>query len=209
MMGEGFYIDHVIYGAVDIAATAQRLRDDFGLGTVAGGNHLGGTTNLLVPLEPPTFLELIGIGDPLLGDGAWLEQTLAGDDRVLWWVLGVSDLDETARRRGLPIHCGTMEMASGASTRFRTAGMPRYPLPFFVDYSGSPAARRELWAGRLADAHHDCPTGTFSFVEVGEPADYLDAWLGDHRLPVRHSAAPGRGIRRIGIAAANGEIVLE
>jgi hypothetical protein len=209
MAGEGFYIDHVIYGAVDIDATAKRLRDDYGLGTVSGGNHLGGTTNLLVPLAPPTFLELIGIGDASLADGAWLEQSLAGTDRVLWWVLGVSDLDETARRRGLPIQLGTMQMASGVTTSFRTAGMPRYPLPFFVDYSGTRSARRELWNSRLADAHHDCAPGTFSFVEVREPADYLDAWLGDHELPVRHAAIPGHGIARVGIATRDGEIVLE
>lgn len=209
MAGEGFYIDHVIYGAVDIDATAKRLRDDCGLGTVAGGNHLGGTTNLLVPLAAPTFLELIGIGDTSLADGAWLEQSLAGTDRVLWWVLGVSDLDETARRRGLPIQLGTMQMASGVTTSFRTAGMPRYPLPFFVDYSGTRSARRELWNARLADAHHDCTPGTFSFVEVREPADYLDAWLGDHELPVRHTAIPGHGIARVGIATRDGEIVLE
>ena len=209
MAGEGFYIDHVIYGAVDIDATAMRLRDDYGLGCIPGGNHLGGTTNLLIPLEPPTFLELIGIGDTSLADGAWLEQTLAGKDRVLWWVLGVSDLDETARRRGLPIQVGTMAMASGITTTFRTAGMPRYPLPFFVDYSGTPAARIELWKARVADAHHGCAPGTFSFVEVREPADYLDAWLGDHELPLSHTATPGRGIASVGIATDDGDIVLE
>lgn len=209
MADEGFYIDHVIYGAVDVDATAQRLRDEYGLGGITGGIHLGGTTNLLVPLEPPTFLELIGIGDTSLADGAWLERTLAGSDRVLWWVLGVRDLEDTARRRGLPIQNGTMPMASGHTARFRTAGMPRYPLPFFVDYGGTPAARLELWERRLADADHQRTPGTFSFVEVGEPADYLDAWLGDHGLPVRHSALPGRGIKRVGIATDEGEIVLE
>ena len=209
MTGEGFYIDHVIYGAVDIDATAARLRRDYGLGAVSGGNHLGGTTNLLVPLEPPIFLELIGIGDPSLGDGAWLEQALAGHDRVLWWVLGVNDLDETARRRGLPIQLGTMEMANGSTTNFRTAGMPRYPLPFFVDYLSDPAARVELWKSRAADANHECTPGRFSFVEVAETPEYMDAWLGDHLLPVRHTQIPGMGIRRVGIATDRGEIVLE
>ena len=209
MVGEGFYIDHVIYGAVDIDATAARLRRDHGLGSVSGGKHLGGTTNLLVPLAPPTFLELIGIGDATKADGAWLEQALAGHDRVLWWVLGVDDLDETARRRGLPIQVGTMDMESGTTASFRTAGMPRYPLPFFVDYRGDHAARRRVWEARYAEARHDCTPGTFSFVEVAETPDYLDAWLGDHLLPIRHTSTPGGGIRGVGIATDRGEIVLE
>ncbi|MFA9566261.1 MAG: hypothetical protein ACERLM_16425, partial [Acidimicrobiales bacterium] len=44
------------------------------------------------------------------------------------------DLDETARRRGLPIESGRMEMVDGSLTTFRTAGMPRYPLPFFISF---------------------------------------------------------------------------
>jgi len=209
MTGEGFYIDHVIYGAVDIDATAERLRRDYGLGSVSGGNHLGGTTNLLVPLAPPTFLELIGIGDTSLADGAWLEQALAGHDRVLWWVLGVDDLDETARRRGLPIQLGTMEMAGGITASFRTAGMPRYPLPFFVDYRSDPDARRALWEARYEAARHDCTPGTFTFVEVAETPEYLDAWLGDHLLPIRHASISGVGIRSFGIATDRAEIVLQ
>ncbi len=51
--------------------------------------------------------------------------------------------------------------------------------------------------------------GTFSFVEVAETADYLDAWLGDHLLPIRHTPTPGGGIRSVGIATDQGEIVLE
>ena len=112
---EGLYIDHVIYGVVDVDATAERLRRDYGLGSVSGGIHLGGTTNRVVPLAPPSYLELLGVGDPALSDGAWLSQTLGGRDRVLWWVLGVDDLDDAARRRGLPIQSGTMEMADGSS----------------------------------------------------------------------------------------------
>src|SRR3990170_2594576 len=54
--GPAMFIDHVIYGVVDVDATAERLRREHGLGSLPGGRHLGGTTNRLVPLEPPTFL---------------------------------------------------------------------------------------------------------------------------------------------------------
>lgn len=209
MPGEGFFIDHVIYGAVDIDATAARLRRDYGLGALPGGKHLGGTTNMIIPLEPPTFLELLGVGDTSLADGAWLAQVLGGQDRVLWWALGVDDIEDSARRRGLPVQHGTMEMSNGTTARFRTAGMPRYPLPFFVASDGDDRERLRIWSERYTAAAHDCAPGTFTFVEVAEPADYLDGWLGDHHLPVRHTAIPGRGISRFGIATATGEIVLE
>jgi hypothetical protein len=201
------YVDHVICGVVDIEAAARSLREEFGLGSVPGGIHLGGTTNLLVPLAPPTFLELLGVGDPSLGDGAWLSNALAGQDRVLWWVVGVADLDETARRRGLPVQSGSMEMSDGSSSRFRTAGMNRYPLPFFISYGITPEARRQLWETRYRQAEHSCEPGAFTFVGTGEDPALLDAWLGDHGLPVRQ--VPGApGINTVGIETARGEVVI-
>lgn len=209
MSSEGFYIDHVIYGCVDIDATAERLLRDYGLGSMPGGNHLGGTTNRIVPLAPPTFLELYGIGDTSLADGAWLSQTLAGHDRVLWWALGVDDIDESARRRGLEVQHGTMEMADGSTLTFRTAGMPRYPLPFFFAPEDDGDRLMEHRRARYEQAGHAAHPGGFTFVEVAEPAEYLDGWLGDHGLPIRHTTVPGHGIVRCGIQTTNGEIVIE
>ena len=208
MRTEGLYIDHVIYGVVDVDAAAERLRRDHGLGSVPGAIHLGGTTNRVVPLAPPTFLELLGVGDPTLNDGAWLSETLSGRDRVLWWALGVDDLDETARRRGLPVESGRMEMVDGSLSTFRTAGMPRYPLPFFISFDIDHEARMRLRQARYRDAGHDCEPGAFTFVEVGDTAELLGAWLGDHGLPVRH--VPGRlpGINAVGIETSRGEVVI-
>jgi hypothetical protein len=201
------YIDHVILGCLDVDATAARLRRELGLGSVPGGVHLGGTTNRLVPLAPPTFLELLGVGDAAEPDGAWLTAALAGGDRPLWWVIGVDDLDETARRRGLPVQEGTMAMADGSQALFRTAGMPRYPLPFFIDYPGPRPERRLVWEARYRAAAHPCEPGAFTFVEVGGPPEVLDAWLGDHGMPVRHGGS-GLGIRSAGIATAEGEMTI-
>lgn len=208
MLTEGTYIDHVIYGVHDVDDVAERLRREHGLGSVPGGIHLGGTTNRIVPLAPPTFLELLGIGDPTLDDGAWLSHVLADGDRVLWWALGVDDLDETARRRGLPIQVGMMDMADGSRRTFRTAGMHRYPLPFFLSFEMDPEARTHLWQDRYREAGHDCEPGGFTFVEVAETPELLDAWLGDHLLPVRHVPATTSGIHALGIATPGGEVVI-
>lgn len=208
MRDEGFFIDHVIYGVVDVDAASARLRDEHGLGSVPGSPHRGGTRSRLVPLGPECFLELLGIDDTGKSDGAWLEATLQGQDRVLWWCLGVDDLDDTAARRGLPIRSGQARDEQDVMV-FRTAGMPQYPLPFFIQIIGEREARHRVQAERYAAAGHTCaPTG-FTFVEVGDHAPVLEGWLGpDHGLPVRYAPGTGRGIHACGIATAHGEIVL-
>ncbi|MGD9696217.1 MAG: VOC family protein [Thermoleophilia bacterium] len=210
MSDEGFFIDHVIYGVVDIDAACERLRDEHGLGWVPGGQHLGGTSNRFVPLGPECFLELLGIEDTSKDDGRWLEATLQGRDRVLWWCLGVDDLDDTARRRGLPISTGQARNAGqGPSLTFRSAGMPQYPLPFFLSLVGDRGDRRRVQEERYAAASHTCaPTG-YTFVEVGDHQPVLEGWLGpDHGLPVRYAPGTGPGIHACGIATAEGEIIL-
>ena len=210
MNGEGFFIDHVIYGVVDVDAAGERLRDDHGLGSVPGRPHLGGTSSRIVPLGPTCFLELLGIKDTTKDDGAWLEATLQGEDRVLWWCLGVTDLDDAALRRGLPIRVGQVKDPDDRDElTFRSAGMPRFPLPFFIELIGDPADRARVQAERYAAAGHACaPTG-FTFVEVGDHEAVLEGWLGPgHGLPVRYSPGTGPGIHACGIATADGEIVI-
>jgi hypothetical protein len=209
MDNEGFVIDHVIYGVVDVDAAAARLREQHGLGSVAGVPHLGGTASRIVPLGPECFLELLGVADTTKDDGAWLAATLQGEDRVLWWCLGVADLDETARRRGLPLRVGQANPDRDSLT-FRSAGMPQYPLPFFLSLVGDPEDRHRIQRERYEAAGHTCaPTG-YTFVEVGDHQPVLEGWLGpDHGLPIRYAPPPARrGIHACGIATAEGEIVL-
>lgn len=209
MSDEGFFIDHVIYGVVDADAAAARLREEHGLGSVRGGAHLGGTTSRLVPLGPECFLELLGIEDASKDDGRWLEATLQGRDRILWWCLGVHDLDDTARRRGLPVRAGRARDDDRDDIAFRSAGMPQFPLPFFLALIGDREKRHRLQERRLAAAGHTCaPTG-YTFVEVGDHQAVLEGWLGpDHGLPVRYAPGTGPGIHACGIGTAEGEIVL-
>lgn len=207
MSSEGLYIDHVIYGVVDIEAAAARLHDEYGLNAIPGGLHLGGTTNMFVPMKPPLFLELLGVGDTSKADGAWLAQVLEGRDRPLWWALGVDNLEETAARRGLAIQAGTGETADGTRVNFRSAGMPRFPLPFFIDFPVAHEQRMATWQRRLELANHENAPGGYTFVEVGEPLEMLDSWLGDHNLPVR-SVGGTIGIKGVGIETERGEIVI-
>lgn len=168
MTSEGFFIDHVIYGVIDVDAAAERLRAEHGLGSVPGRVHLGGTNSRIVPLGPECFFELLGIEDTAKADGAWLADTLQGQDRVLWWCLGVSDLDDTAGRRGLPLRVGQARPDDRDSLTFRSAGMPRHPLPFFLSLIGERETRHRIQQERHRAANHTCaPTG-YTFVEVGD-----------------------------------------
>ena len=138
--------------------------------------------------------------------GAWvIMPTPSTPDASDWRSTHTVDLDETARRRGLPIESGRMEMVDGSLTTFRTAGMPRYPLPFFISFDFDPEARMRLRQARYREAGHDCGPGAFTFVEVGDTPEPLGAWLGDNGLPVRHE--PGRlpGINAVGIETSRGE----
>lgn len=206
MPSEGLFIDHVILGVVDIDATIARLRRDHGLGAVPGGVHRGGTTNALIPLTPPTFLELLGVGDTGLPDGAWLARVLDGADRMIWWALGTRDLDETARRRGLPVQTAEMTWPDGSRSTFHSAGMARYPLPFFITFGTPPDVRMRIWERRYAEAGHTCAPADILSVEVGDPPELLDAWLGDHDLPVRYAPGAPSGIRAVTIATSGGEL---
>jgi hypothetical protein len=207
--GEGLVIDHVIYGVLDIDAACARLREEYGLGWVPGHDHMGGTVDRFVPLGPDCFLELLGVGDPQQEGGAWLQAALGGRDRVLWWCLGVDDLDDTAARRGLPVVTGRVRDAGSGTLTFRTAGMPRYPLPFFMAAVEDRGERRRIQAERTAAAGHTCAPSGFTFVEVGDHEAVLEGWLGPgHGLPIRYAPGSGPGIHACGIATAAGEIVL-
>ncbi len=208
MSYKGLCIDHVIYGVMDVEAAAERLRREHGLGSLPGGMLGGGTTNRIVPLEPPAFLELLGVADPAQPDGAWLAHTLGGEDRVLWWCLGVDDLDAAADRCGLPIQGGRMPMVDGPPRFFRTAGMPQYPFPFFISFDMDDEERMRLRRAQYRRAGHDCEPGGYTFVEVGDTPAMLATRLGEHDLPVRHVEGAPVGIRACGIASDRGEIEL-
>ena len=192
----------------DIDAAAERLRREHGLGSVPGGRLPGGVTNRIVPLEPPIFLELLGVTDPSQPDGAWLSQRLAGQDQVIWWCLVVSDIHQAAAQRGLPVHTGEMQMVDGPPRFFRTAAMPHFPLPFFISFDMADEERMQLREQRYREAAHECEPGGYTLLEVGDTPDLLNAWIGEHDLPVRHAPDKPSGIHAAGIATDRGEVVL-
>jgi hypothetical protein len=65
-----------------------------------------------------------------------------------------------------------------------------------------------LSEARFREARHDCEPGAFAFVEVGGAQELVDAWLGDHGLPVRHVPMTAPGIHAVGIQNPGDQVVI-
>jgi hypothetical protein len=203
------WIDHVVLGVRDMDAAGRRLRETLGLGSVPGGRHEGwGTGNRIVPLGGP-YLELIGVVDRAEAAanpvGRGLLDALEGGDHWICWCVAAEDLEATATRVGLSVDAGSRVRPDGVTLRWRSAGftfaLANPSLPFFIHWEVTP----DLHPGR-AEADHRSPPSGISRVEVGHDPR-LTGWLDDGAIPVR--TVPGeRGLLTVGVATADGEIVL-
>jgi hypothetical protein len=205
-------LDHVIYATRDAAATAAWLRERHGLGAVAGGFHPGqGTSNLVVPLEPPQYLELLEVVDEEAAArsslGAALMARLARGDGLWSWAVLADDLDAVAARLGIEPFVGHLADAEGnvsGSWRIVAGGDD---LPFFIAYDVDPEERRARQRRRHAEAAHAAGASGFAWIEVGGDEERLRDWLGDPTLPVRFAGGPP-GPRAVAIRTRDGEIVI-
>jgi hypothetical protein len=202
-------IDHVLIGARDLPAAADRLRDEHGLASVDGGVHPEwGTGNRIFPLGDD-YVELIGIVDEETAArsllGSWLREQLADGDRPFAWCLVVDDLDATAARLGIEPVAGGRTKPDGTRLSWRLLGLAEAiaepPLPFFIEWGDAVAH-----PGAEATDHASAATG-IAWVEIGGDEARLAEWLGGAQLPVR-VAAGEPGLRALALAAPGGEIVL-
>ncbi len=168
-------LDHVIWATRDLERTALRLRERRGLGSLAGGRHLGmGTENRIVPLGSG-YLELLAVVDQEEAAastfGAWAVETLAfREEGWMGWSVVVDDVQPEAARLG--IETGTLERGGLVVDH---AGMQqarvRRSLPFFL------ARRPGVSDPAEAVCVHDAqPRGPIR-VELREDASELDRWL--------------------------------
>ncbi len=203
-------IDHVVLLVPDLAAAAERVRRELGLGSVAGGRHPAwGTGNRIIPLGRE-YVELLAVVDPAAAAassvGAWAHDAAAAGDRLAAWCVSTDDLDGVARRLGLAVTSGTRALPDGRTLAWRSAGLDevrtRPHLPFFIDWE----VPEELHPGRSQADHAVEPAG-ISRIEVSGDASELREWVDDADLPVRVVDGPS-GVRAVGIATSSGELVL-
>jgi hypothetical protein len=199
-------IDHVIIGARDIGAVADRLWERHGLASLPGGRHPGwGTHNRIVPLAGP-YIEIIGVTDEneALRDpmGRWLLANTATGDPLMAWCCESGDIERLARRLGLALERGSRERPDGSQLSWRVAGREAGlgARPFFIAWDAP-----EMRPGLLS-APHAVEVRGIDHVEVGCPAADLDGWVeGD--VPVRALGDDDR-LQAVVIATAGGEIRL-
>ncbi|MBN6040135.1 VOC family protein [Amycolatopsis sp. 195334CR] len=194
-------LDHVLWGVRDLGAATDRLRHEWGLGTVPGGSPAPGVTNAVVPLAPPVYLELVAATDPGAGEAAaGLAAATALGDRLFTWAIEPDDLDAESARLGLEPSSG-----GGDTGRWRLLGEVEPERPFFIEYDVARADRLDGWQRAYARAAHDCAPGEVTFLEVA--GDGLSRWTGEVDVPLRLSDGPPR-LAAMGIATARGEIIL-
>ena len=205
-------LDHVVYAVLDLDQAAVRFREEFGLGSTEGGRHeRWGTANRIVPLGDQ-YLELVAAVDgPMAAETAFgrgvLERAARGGGG--WFTIAaVTDgLDAVASRLGLEVGSGSRMRPDGQTVRWRMAGLDdprREPwMPFFLAWD----VTDELHPGR-AGAGHGVRAQGIAWVEVGGDAERLRDWLGDEELPIRVIGGEP-GLRRVGVATSDREIVIE
>jgi hypothetical protein len=198
-------IDHVIWAVAGLDRSHQ-LRQLTGLAALEGGKHpQWGTENMIVPLGS-AYLELITVRDggvaaqsPL---GRRVSQAIRHGEALAGWAVEVDDLAATASRLGLDIQPGRRLRPDGSELSWRMAGVElamQNGLPFFIEWG----AERP---GTASANHANTPLG-FAWLEVGNPVEELERWLGPNDLDLRQTAK-GPGLMRAAIWTGSGEVVV-
>ncbi len=203
-------LDHVVLAVPDLDAAGTRILNELGLGSLPGGRHPGwGTGNRIVPLGHD-YVELLAVVDPLEAEsspiGRWISNVSRSGDRFVAWCVSTDDIEGVAERLGLAITRGSRSLPDGRSLTWRSAAfdlIADHPdLPFFISWDGP----LELHPGRARAEHRVEPNG-IAWIEVAGDHGRLHGWLGGDDVPVRVVGGQP-GVRAIGIATAQGEIVL-
>ena len=205
-------IDHVVYAVADLDEAAARFRETFGLDSVAGGRHeRWGTANRIVPLGGE-YLELVAAVDrEAAGRAGFGRAVMDRADAGGGWItfaVETDDLDAVATRLGLEIDSGSRTRPDGEVVRWRMAGLddPQREawMPFFLAWD----VPEGLHPGR-ARPGHGVRVKSVAWVELGGDAERLREWLGGGELPIRVLGGAEPGIRRVALAASDGELVVE
>lgn len=198
-------IDHVLLAVEDLAASAARLVEKYGLRSVPGGAHpQWGTANRIVPIGGQ-YLELIGVTDPALASenplGRWIHALTRDGDVLAGLMVEPDDFDEVCARLSLTPAPGRRSRPDGTSASWRLAGMAEamsHTWPCFI-----------CWDDRDDAFDGDAGIGASGIarLELGGDPDDIRAWLGgDVDGLTLVGGAPG--LRRLTIATAGGDVVL-
>ncbi len=194
-------IDHIVIAVRDFETAAARLKAKFGLTATPGGTHPMGTANWVVPLEPPLYMELLGVGDENVMKanefGRRVLTVLESGDQLMAWAIGVDDIDAVGARLERAVFPGQWEAADGSVGRWRNvfADMKYFgDLPFFIHYDSR--------------VREPAPVpGAITSIEVGGDRGRMLDWIGSEELPIRFRGGEP-GLYAVAIELPDGEIVI-
>ncbi len=203
-------IDHVTSVVEDPVAACHQLREKHGIGSERSGYlEYAGARSWLVPLQPPSYLELLSIEDETAAlksavGSQLLERRKRGGGLVAWSVL-VNDLKRVSDRLDLPIFDYTKTDDEGVVRGWRSVTGPPH-LPFFIEYGGPDARFIRMRDIYQRVGHRTAPTA-FSQLTISGSENELLEWLGPHRLPLRFVAGSD-GLVEARIATTAEDVVL-
>jgi hypothetical protein len=188
-------LDHLVYGALDLASAIDDLAARTGVRAVPGGRHTGlGTHNALLALGPDTYLEIIAPDlaqpPPAMVRPFGLD-TLAAS-RLVTWAVKAPDIDaHVAAARAAAYDPGVVVPMSrtrpdGVRLAWRLTLTPRLQgdglVPFLIDWDATPHPAHNAAAGcMLVELRAEHP-------EPGVIRPLLKAVNAD--LPVSRGPAP-------------------
>jgi hypothetical protein len=204
-------IDHAIIAVNDLEHSTRHLRERFGLVALPGGTHPTGTANRVIPLQPPQYIELLGVGQQELlrshQFGERLLHRLSLGDSLLGWAVRVDDIDAEASRLGRTAIPGQWNGPDGQVDRWHNvfADFEDFDaLPFFISYATNNA---DIQQAQYDEAASPANPGAISRLVVGGDRERLLSWLGTDSLPLNHVEAPP-GLHAVVIESPSGEIVI-
>ena len=186
-------IDHVIWVASNLHATADRLADQYGLPGGGGGRHVGiGTHNRVFPLGGG-YLEVLAVADPEEAAASVIGRAVAAaPDGLLGWAVAVEDVPTQAERLGLEV---TSIERSGLTARLTgvAQAMAEPGLPFFIQRDPG-----------IGDPGSNGDAGGIAWIELTADPERLHGWLGGgEELPVRYAAGETPGLRAVGLGSGD------
>ena len=191
--------DHVMVATCDPERLRRDLAEEWGLHVHPDAtDFVDGVSNLVVPLQPPQYLEVLYVRDErafaATADDDGLAETLRRGGGLLGVVL---------RTWSLTAISAQVEQAETTGPGFDTSAPPSWRLvskpggahyPHYIQYQArSPQQLVERWAQRLIEVAHVQQPGGIAWVEVSGAVHDVTEWLTPARdLDIRvRDGSPG------------------
>lgn len=206
-----FAIDHVIVAVQDLEQTARELRSVYGLGSLEGGRHPGGTVNRFIPVGGTQYLELLALDGSADHDDEAMEITArlgTRSWRLFAWALTSDTFDADVDRLSIDVENGSITSDDGKTGTWRTARLGGDPgsnweEPFLIDYGDD---RSDSFARSYIEAGHSSLPDGFAWIEVAGLEGSTTRLLDSSSVPLR-IAAGEPGVRACGIKLRNGAAI--